>query len=72
VVFLDGEQAARWYALALLSYAVREQDITVAGANNVPRPITFEEFTAFIEQDISTQKTRAFQEIEAALAAVKP
>ena len=67
VVFLDGEQAARWYALALLSYAVKEQDITVAGANNTPRPITFEEFTAFIEQDISAQKTRTFQEIEAAL-----
>jgi KAP family P-loop domain len=72
VVFLDGEQAARWYALALLSYAVREQDITVAGPNNTPRPITFEEFTAFIEQDISAQKTRAFQEIEAALATMEP
>ena len=71
VVFLDSEQAARWYALALLSYAVREQDITVAGPNNTPRPITFEEFTAFIEQDISTQKTRAFQEIEAALATME-
>jgi hypothetical protein len=71
VVFLDGEQAARWYALALLSYAVREQDIAVAGPNNTPRPITFKEFTAFIEQDISTQKTRAFQEIEAALASLE-
>jgi len=67
VVFLDGEQAARWYALAMLSYAVREQDITVAGSNNTPRPITFAEFTTFIEQDISTQKTRTFQEVEAAL-----
>jgi hypothetical protein len=37
-----------------------------------PRPITFEEFTAFIEQDISTQRTRAFQEIEATLAAMEP
>jgi len=72
VVFLDGEQAARWYALALLSYAVREQDITVAGPNNTPRPITFAEFTAFIEQDISTQKTRTFQEIADALASMEP
>jgi hypothetical protein len=72
VVFLDGEQAARWYALVLLSYAVREQDVTVAGPNNTPRPITFAEFTAFIEQDISTQKTRTFQEIEAALASTAP
>jgi hypothetical protein len=72
VVFLDGEQAARWYALALLSYAVREQDITVAGPNNTPRPITFEEFTTFIEQNISTPRTRAFQEIEAALATMEP
>jgi hypothetical protein len=68
VVFLDSELAARWYALALLSYAVREQDITVAGPNNTPRPITFEEFTAFIEQNVSTQKTRMFQDIEDALA----
>ena len=67
VVFLDAEQAARWYALALLSYAVKEQDITVAGPNNTPRPITFEEFIAFIAQDISAQKTRTFQDIEAAL-----
>jgi hypothetical protein len=66
-VFLDGEQAARWYALALLSYAVKEQDLTVAGANSTPRPITFEEFITFVEQDISAQKTRTFQEIEAAL-----
>jgi hypothetical protein len=72
VVFLDGEQAARWYALALLSYAVREQDITVAGPNNTPRPITFAEFTAFIEQDISTQKMRAFQEIADVLATMEP
>jgi hypothetical protein len=72
VVFLDDEQAARWYALALLSYAVREHDITVAGPNNTPRPITFEEFTAFIAQDLSTQKTRAFQEIEAALTTMTP
>jgi len=72
VVFLDGEQAARWYALALLSYAVREQDITVAGPNNTPRSITFAEFSAFIEQDISTQKTRTFQEIADALASMAP
>jgi hypothetical protein len=71
VVFLDSEPAARWYALALLSYAVREQAITMAGPNNTPRPITFEEFTAFIEQDVSTQKTRMFQDIEAALTAME-
>ena len=68
MVFLDAEQAARWYALALLSYAVKEQDLAVAGANNAPRPVTFEEFSTFIEQEISGQKTRTFQDIEAALA----
>lgn len=69
VVFLDAEQSARWYALALLSYAVKEHDIAVAGANNTPRPVTVEEFMAFIEQEISGQKTRTFQDIEEALAA---
>jgi hypothetical protein len=68
VLFLDIEQAARWYALALLSYAVKEQDITVVGANNTPRPVSFEEFTAFIEGEISGQKTQAFQDIEEALS----
>ena len=67
VVFLDTEQAARWYALALLSYAVKEQDITVVGANNTSRPVSFEEFTAFIEEEISGQKTYAFQDLEVAL-----
>ena len=67
MVFLDTEQAARWYALALLSYAVKEQDITVVGANNTPRPVSFEEFTAFIEEEMSGQKTHDFQDIEAAL-----
>jgi len=67
VVFLDTERAARWYALALLSYAVKEQDITVVGANNTPRPVAFEEFTAFIEEEISGQKTHAFQDLAEAL-----
>jgi hypothetical protein len=68
VVFLDAEQAARWYALALLSYAVKEQDITVVGPHNTPRPVTLEELTAFIAQEMSGQKIHAFQDIEAALA----
>jgi hypothetical protein len=68
VIFLDAEQAARWYALALLSYAVKEQDITVVGPNNTPRPVTFEEFTAFIAQDIAGHSTSAFRDLEAALA----
>ena len=67
VIFLDTEQAARWYALALLSYAVKEQDVTVVGANNTPRPVSFEEFAAFIEAELSGQKTSAFADIEAAL-----
>jgi hypothetical protein len=68
VVFLDAEQAARWYALAFLSYAVKEQDITVVGPHNTPRPVTFEEFTAFIAQEMSGQKLHAFQDVEAALS----
>jgi hypothetical protein len=71
--FLDDEQAARWYALAFLSYAVKEQDITVPGAQHTPRPVTFGELALFIAQEISGQKTRMFQEIETALrAAAEP
>lgn len=63
VIFLDTEQAARWYTLALLSYAVKEQDIAIVGPQNTLRPITFEEFTTFIAQDISGQKSHTFQDI---------
>ena len=66
-VFLDAEQAARWYALALLSYAVKEQDISVVGANNTPRPVTFEEFATFIAQELAGPHTPAFQDLEQAL-----
>ncbi|MGE3538198.1 MAG: ATP-binding protein [Candidatus Tectimicrobiota bacterium] len=67
VLFLDGEQAARWYALALLSYAVKEQDITVAGRNSAPRPVTFEEFATFIARDMAAPKTHTFQDIDTLL-----
>jgi hypothetical protein len=43
----------------------------VAGAHHTPRPITFEEFTAFIEPDISAQKTQTLQEIVATLATME-
>ncbi len=67
VVFLDSERAARWYALALLSYAVKEQDVTVTGPSAVPRPVTFEELTAFIVQELAAPKTLTFQDLEEAL-----
>lgn len=63
VIFLDTEQATRWYTLALLSYAVKEQDIAIVGPQNTLRPVTFEEFTIFIAQEISGQKSRTFQDI---------
>jgi hypothetical protein len=67
VAFLDAEQAARWYALALLSYAVKEQDIVMVGMNDILRPITFEEFTAFIAQEMAEHKSHTFQPIAAVL-----
>lgn len=68
VLFLDAEHAAHWYALALLSYAVKEHDVTVSGPSNTPRPVTFEELAAFIRQDMAVPKTSSFQALEDALA----
>ena len=67
VIFLDQEHAARWYALALLSYAVREGDITLVTAEQQLRPISQDEFAAFIQHVFDGDEGSAFGEIEAVL-----
>jgi Cdc6-like AAA superfamily ATPase len=69
VIILDPEQAARWYALALLSYAVKEGDITLIGLDNRIKSITSEEFATFIGEKLQGQKHSGFQNIEEALGA---
>jgi hypothetical protein len=67
VVFLGRDHAARWYALALLSYAVREGDITLVTAEQQLRAVSQDEFAAFIQQACGGDVGSAFDEIEAVL-----
>jgi hypothetical protein len=65
VIFLERERAARWYALALLSYAVREGDVTLITAAHEVRPVSPDEFAAFIRHAFYGDLSLAFQDIEA-------
>jgi hypothetical protein len=65
VIFLDRQHAAAWYALALLSYAVREGDITLVDAEQKLRPVSSDEFVTFIQQTFSGAASPAFRELEA-------
>jgi len=67
VIFLESNQAACWYALAVLSYAVKEQDVTVAAANTTLRPITLAEFARFIVEEMGRQPHAAFHALDIAL-----
>jgi S-DNA-T family DNA segregation ATPase FtsK/SpoIIIE len=70
VILLDVKQAARWYALTLLSYAVKEGDITLLDEEGRIRPITSEEFAAFVQEEIYSKKDSAFQDFDTVV--VKP
>jgi hypothetical protein len=67
VILLDREQAARWYALALLSYAVREGDITWVTAEQQLRAVSQDEFATFIQRALDGDAGSIFGEIEAVL-----
>lgn len=51
-LFLDPEQAAAWYALALLAYAVREGDISLPDAESGSRSVSWREFGEFISRGL--------------------
>ncbi len=67
VIFLDREHAARWYALALLSYAVREGDVTLVTAEQQLRPVSHDEFADFIQHAFDGDAASTFGDIEGAL-----
>jgi len=67
-IFLGLDNAAWWYALALLSYEVNEGDVSVVDSNLQPRAVTWKEFEAFVCQHIGGDSYHAFQNLEAALS----
>lgn len=48
IIFLDEDEASKWYALSLLSYAVKEGDTVVDDPDNGIRSITQFEFNNFV------------------------
>ncbi len=67
VIILDREHAARWYALALLFSAVRAGDVTLVTAEQQLRPVSQDEFAAFIQHAFDGDAGSAFGEIETVL-----
>jgi len=67
VIFLDDKQAVRWYALALLNYAVNEGDVTVVDADNQMKFVSSEAFASFIREKIHGKTYPVFQDFDKAL-----
>ncbi|MDM8550099.1 hypothetical protein QUF72_08485 [Desulfobacterales bacterium HSG2] len=67
VIFLDDKQAARWYALALLNYAVNEGDVTIMDADNQMKFVSSEAFASFIREKIHGKAYPVFQDFDKAL-----
>jgi len=72
LIFLGLDNAAWWYALALLSYEVNEGDISIVEENFQTRAVTWREFEDFVRHQISGECYLAFQSLEAALSAPSP
>ena len=67
VIFLNREHAAAWYALTLLSYAIREGDVTLVDTEQKLRTVSPDEFVAFVRQAFYGDASPAFRELEAVL-----
>lgn len=64
-ISLEEARAARWYALALLNYAVKEGDVTIIDVNNHARPVSPEELAAFVQERIHNSRICSdFQHID--------
>ena len=69
IIFLDDKQAARWYALALLNYAVKEGDFTIFDAGRQVKFVSSAEFASFIREKIHGKKYPVFRDFGKALGA---
>jgi hypothetical protein len=65
VIFLPPVHAARWYALALLSYAVQEGEVTLVTAEHQLRAVSRDELATFVQEVIHGQQDPAFTDLEA-------
>ncbi|MCU0614137.1 MAG: hypothetical protein MUD09_03525, partial [Desulfobacterales bacterium] len=67
LLFFDKQQAAAWYALALLSYSIKEGDITITDPYSFARPAKWDEFLGVVREILSTEGRRAFETFDDAI-----
>lgn len=67
LLFFDKQQAASWYALALLSYSIKEGDITITDSFYSTRPAAWDEFLNAVCELLHKEGHRAFENIDDAL-----
>lgn len=72
VLWLNDQAAARWYALALLRFAVTAGDVTIVGTDPPARTITQEELARFITERLHGGRYPAFAELDRALSQHAP
>ena len=61
IIVLDTQQAARWYALALFSYAVKEGELTLMDTEGRDQPVSEAELAEFVREKIHAGKDPGFQ-----------
>lgn len=67
-IFLDADQAARWYALTQMIYDIKSGDITLLDGENVHRSVLEQELAAYIRAEVHSEKYTAFRAIADILA----
>lgn len=72
VLLLDQMQAARWYTLALLNYAVKDGEVTINDAEHQSRAVTVDELSSFIKTSVHEQTFSGFWKIGEQLRITSP
>ncbi len=66
IIMLDAEQSAKWYALALLGFAIKSGDVTVIDSDSRSRSVSARELSVYVRERIRG-KDSGFHQIEAVL-----
>jgi hypothetical protein len=66
-LFFDKQQAAAWYALALLSYSIKEGDITISDSYSSARPAKWDEFLGVVCDILHQEGYQAFKSFDDSL-----
>jgi hypothetical protein len=64
LLFFDKQQAAAWYALALLSYSIKEGDLTITDSYYSTRPAKWDEFLNMVPEMLQQEGHRAFDSFD--------